>query len=329
MQSRTIDDGATEPSAAEPTGTTEQARPPRPADDRLWEAPIVMAATPIGNLGDATSRLKDLLTSAEVIACEDTRRTRHLIQALGLSTQASLVSMHEHNEASRAADLVQRAAGGARILVVTDAGMPAVSDPGFRLISAAVQAGVAITAAPGASAVTTALALSGLSTDRFTFGGFLPRKRSDRTRLIQRLKTEDWTTVLFESPYRISATVSELADQLGAERGVAVARELTKRFEEVLRGSLGDVAELLAERQQAGTLKGEFVLVIAGTSGAGDHGDPGLGFDQAAQQVVDRAAAGERIKAAAKELAAEHGFSARELYDAAVALRRIQHPQGE
>lgn len=289
------------------------------APDPLWEAPIVLAATPIGNLGDTTDRLRRLLETAEIIACEDTRRTRHLLQALQITATGRLVSLHEHNEASRAAELVQAAAAGTRVLVVSDAGMPAVSDPGYRLISAAVSAGVGVTVAPGASAVTTALALSGLPTDAFTFAGFIPRKAALRARLIERLRGEEWTTVLFESPHRIAATVAELAQQLGGRRQAAVARELTKRYEEVLRGSLSELAE-----QLAGTAaRGEYVLVLAGADAEPGHGE-GPSVEELAAQVVDRAEAGERLKAAAKAVGAAHGVSASELFDAAVERRRAR-----
>lgn len=293
-------------------------------DDGLWDAPLVVAATPIGNLGDVTMRLVALMGSADVIACEDTRRTRHLLQALGVQTSARLVSMHEHNEASRAAELISQAQNGQRILVVSDAGMPAVSDPGFRLVSSAVAAGVGITVAPGASAVTTALALSGLATDAFTFAGFIPRKHTDRQHLIQRLQQETWTTVVFESPHRIAATVSELAEHLGPHRQAAAARELTKKFEEVLRGTLAELAETLTHRHHQGGNRGEFVLVLAGAHPRADTGEEPVSLDELAVQVLDRVAQGERMKSAAKELAAAHGLSARDLYDAALALRSAQ-----
>lgn len=283
----------------------------------LWESPLVLAATPIGNLADTTQRLRLLLRSAEVIACEDTRSTRHLIQALGEQTEARLVSLHEHNEAARSAELVAQAAAGTRVLVVSDAGTPAVSDPGHRLVSAAIQAGVAVTAAPGPSAVPTALILSGLPTDRFSFAGFVPRKQSHRRALLDRLCTEEWTTVLFESPHRIAATVAEFAEVLGGRRHAAVARELTKKYEEVLRGDLDHLAQHLAERRAGSGLKGEFVLVLAGADG----GDGPLTLEDAAHLVLERAAEGQRIKAAAKEVAGQCGLSASELYDAAHQLR--------
>lgn len=290
-------------------------------DTWLWDSPLVLAATPIGNLADATQRLRMLIRSAEVIACEDTRSTRHLIQALGERTTARLVSLHEHNEATRSAELIEQAAAGIRVLVVSDAGMPAVSDPGHRLVTAAIEASVAVTAAPGASAVSTALILSGLSTDRFSFAGFVPRKQSQRQALWDRLKAEEWTTVLFESPHRIAATAAEAARALGGRRLAAVARELTKKHEEIIRGDLDHISEQLAQRREGPGLKGEFVLIIAGAA-AGDSGaQTALTLEDAAAVVLDRAGQGQRMKAAAKEIAAQHGFNASELYDAAHQLR--------
>ncbi|WP_210410215.1 16S rRNA (cytidine(1402)-2'-O)-methyltransferase [Nesterenkonia sp. NBAIMH1] len=298
-------------------------------DDQLWDTPVVLAATPIGNLSDTTDRLRELIRTAEVIACEDTRRTRHLISGLGLSTRAKLVSLHEHNEAARSEELVRQAGEGVRILVVSDAGMPAVSDPGFRLIAAAVEADVAFTVAPGASAVTTALALSGLATDAFTFGGFIPRRESQRQRLFDRLRSEEWTTVLFESPHRISRSVDALAQALGRERRAAVARELTKRYEEVLRGTLGELSRELEERQSAGGIKGEMVLVLAGAA-PGDDGSAQLTeaeqVEALASVVLRRCEEGTRLKDAAKQVAAEqpageHRISSRDLYQAVLQRR--------
>ncbi|GAB3194197.1 16S rRNA (cytidine(1402)-2'-O)-methyltransferase [Nesterenkonia suensis] len=284
-----------------------------PLPGGLWDVPVVLAATPIGNLSDATARLRALLETAEIIAAEDTRRARHLCQALGVSVTGRVVSLHEHNEASRAEELVAEAAAGARVLVISDAGMPGVSDPGFRLVAAAIAADVGVTAAPGASAVTTALALSGLPTDRFTFAGFPARKGVERRRLLQRLAGEQWTTVLFESPHRTAATVAELAAALGAERPAAVCRELTKKHEEILRGTLGELAELLADRE----VRGEVVLVVGG---AGDAVEEATAEELAAE-VLRRVEAGVKLKVAAKEVAADRGISARELYDAALSLR--------
>lgn len=279
----------------------------------LWDVPLVLAATPIGNLSDTTDRLRALLRTAEVIACEDTRRTRQLCRTLGVRPAGQLVSLHEHNEASRAAELVVQLQGGTRVLVVSDAGMPAVSDPGFRLVSAAVEAGVEATVAPGASAVVTALALSGLATDRFTFAGFLPRRGAQRRQLIARLRDEEWTTVLFESPHRTAATLAELAEELGASRRAAVCRELTKKHEEIRRGTLGELAAEAAEEP----VRGEVVLVIGGAEPT-----QALGEEELVELVLRRESSGERLKDAAKTVAAEHGATTRALYDAAVVARR-------
>ncbi|KUG60289.1 16S rRNA (cytidine(1402)-2'-O)-methyltransferase [Nesterenkonia jeotgali] len=307
----------------DPAETSRPASTREPADASLWDTPIVLAATPIGNLGDATDRLKRLLASAEVIAAEDTRTARHLARALEVTFHARMVSLHEHNEASRSEELVEQARAGTRILVVSDAGMPSVSDPGFRLVEAAIAAGVGVTVAPGASAVTTALALSGLPTDRFSFAGFVPRKAGERKKLLDRLVTEEWTTVLFESPHRIAATLREFAVALGEDRPAALARELTKRYEEVLRGGLGELAAEAAQRQ----LRGEMVLVIGGGSAAGAGSEP-MSLQELAGVVLDRVAEGVKLKTAAKEIGAAHGVPASEIYDAALLRRRAERSAG-
>ncbi|WP_225973228.1 16S rRNA (cytidine(1402)-2'-O)-methyltransferase [Nesterenkonia natronophila] len=291
------------------------------SEEWLWDAPVVLAATPIGNLADTTQRLRMLIRSAEVIACEDTRSTRHLINALGERTGARFVSLHEHNEAARSAELISLAREGSRVLVVSDAGMPAVSDPGRRLVRAAIEAEVPVTAAPGASAVPTALALSGLATDRFTFAGFVPRRQSERRALLQRLRREEWTTVLFESPHRVASTVAEFAEALGGGRRAAVARELTKKYEEVLRGELSELADLLAERHKGRGVRGEIVVVLDGAAPSDTGAQNTVTLQEAARAVVRRAAGGERLKEAAKEVAREHRMNASELYDAANELR--------
>ena len=288
------------------------------ADEGLWDVPIVLAATPIGNLSDATTRLRELLRTAEIIAAEDTRRTRHLCRALGIIPTGSMISLHEHNESSRAQEMVARASEGARVLVVSDAGMPSVSDPGFRLVSTAAAAGVEVTVAPGASAVTTALALSALPTDAFTFAGFVPRKSADRSRLLRRLAGEEWTTVLFDSPHRIAATLAEFVQELGAGRPAALCRELTKRHEQVLRGSLAELAEAAATRSGEERLRGEMVLVLGGA--VADPTETPTAEDLAGV-VLERVADGEKLKTAAKGLATKHGLASRDLYDAALRLR--------
>lgn len=301
--------------AEQPENTSET------ADSSLWDTPIVLAATPIGNLGDATDRLKRLLATAEVIAAEDTRSARHLARALQVTFHARLLSLHEHNEASRSEELVAQARQGTRILVVSDAGMPSVSDPGFRLVETAIAAGVGVTVAPGASAVTTALALSGLPTDRFTFAGFVPRKAGERKKLLDRLAAEEWTTVLFESPHRVAATLREFAAVLGEDRPAALARELTKRYEEVLRGGLGELAEVAAQRH----LRGEMVLVLGARPAAGAGGEP-VSLEELAGVVLQRVSEGTKLKTAAKEIGLMHSIPASEIYDAALARRRAENP---
>ena len=272
---------------------------------------IILAATPIGNLGDASKRLVDALTNATVIAAEDTRVTVHLMSALGVQNRPRLIPLHEHNEADKAAEIIELARD-ADVLVLSDAGMPAISDPGFALVSAAVAAGVTVTAIPGPSAVLTALALSGLPTDRFCFEGFLPRKGGDRRRVLTALVREARTMVFFESPNRIADSLADLAAVFGADRRVAVVRELTKMFEEVKRGSAGE----LAAWASAG-VKGEICIVIEGAATLATDLPTGLA------QVLSLVADGSRLKEAAAEVAEATGLSKRELYEGALAARSI------
>ena len=273
---------------------------------------LVLAATPIGDPQDAPPRLARLLAEADVVAAEDTRRLRRLAAALGVEPRGRLVSHHEHNEQSRSPELVAAALDGAVVLVVTDAGMPSVSDPGLRVVRAAIEAGVQVTAVPGPSAVLTALALSGLATDRFCFEGFLPRKPGERRRALEALAGERRTMVFFEAPHRVAATLADMASVLGADRRAALCRELTKTYEEVRRSTLAALAEGAAE----GVL-GEITLVVAGAPAAevADVAD-------LVPAVLERVAAGERLKDAAAAVAAEAGANKRELYNAATARSR-------
>lgn len=220
---------------------------------------LYLAATPIGNIQDASSHLIAALSDADIIACEDTRKTKFLINALEIKTTASLISHHEHNERERVGQILQHIQEGKTVVVVSDAGMPAVSDPGFPLVQAAVAAGVPITVIPGASAVTTALVLSGLPTDRFVFEGFLPRKSGERRKQLQSLAQEQRTIVLFESGHRIKESLEDMAQIFGDNRSAALCRELTKTYEEVIRGTLAE----LVQRAQSEIL-GEITMVIAG-----------------------------------------------------------------
>ena len=268
---------------------------------------IILAATPIGNLGDASRRLIETLSNATVVAAEDTRTAIHLMRALGVENRPRLIALHEHNEAEKSAELVELARE-TDVVVLTDAGMPAVSDPGFVLVQAAVAADVTVTALPGPSAVLTALAVSGLPTDRFTFEGFLPRK--GRVAHFTGLAREERTMVFFESPHRLPEALADLATALGAERRVVVCRELTKLHEEIVRGTAAFVAGYFAEGA-----RGEIAIVVAGA-------EP-LVFDLAAglAQVQALVAAGSRLKEATAEVAAATGLSRRELYEAALAAR--------
>lgn len=277
-----------------------------------WEdgAVIILAATPIGNLGDASPRLVEALSTATVIAAEDTRVTVHLMRALGIENRPRLIPLHEHNESEKAAELVDLARDS-DLLVLSDAGMPAISDPGFTLVSAAAAAGVTVTAIPGPSAVLTALALSGLPTDRFCFEGFLPRKAGDRRRVLAALAREPRTMVFFESPNRVADALTDVAAVLGSDRRVAVVRELTKMFEEVKRGT----AEELAAWASAG-VKGEICVVIEGAEAVTI--DLATGIAQV-RSLVD---SGSRLKDAAGEVAEATGLSKRELYEGALAARR-------
>jgi 16S rRNA (cytidine1402-2'-O)-methyltransferase len=276
---------------------------------------IILAATPIGNLGDVSRRLIEVLEGCTVIAAEDTRVTIKLLRALNIENRPQLIALHDHNEREKAAELVELARE-VDLVVMSDAGMPTVSDPGFLLVAAAVDAGVTVTAIPGPSAVIMALAISGLPTDRFTFEGFLPRKQGERLQQLQGLVREQRTMVFFESPNRIAASLADVASALGVDRRVAVCRELTKMFEEVKRGPAADLA-LWAD---AG-VKGEIVMVIAGA--------PPLEIDLATgvAQVLQMVADGARLKDAATEIAENTGLGKRDLYEAALAARGAGKPK--
>lgn len=271
---------------------------------------IILAATPIGNLGDASARLIEALEAATVIAAEDTRTTQRLLAALGIENRPRLIAFHDHNEKAKAAELVELARDE-DLLVLSDAGMPTVSDPGFGLVAAAAEAGVTVTAIPGPSAVLTALAVSGLPTDRFTFEGFVPRKPGERAAALRDLAAERRTMVFFEAPTRVASTLADMAAEFGAERRAAVCRELTKLHEEVVRGSLAE----LAEWAQAG-VRGEVVIVVAGAEARATR------FPDAVTQVLELVRSGTRLKDAAAEVSAHTGHSSRELYQAALAVRR-------
>lgn len=273
---------------------------------------IVLAATPIGNAGDASARLVELLATADIVAAEDTRRLHRLVQNLGVTVAGRVISYHEHNEVAKTAELLDAVRAGKTMVMVTDAGMPSVSDPGFRLVEGAVAAGLTVTAAPGPSAVLTALALSGLPTDRFCFEGFLPRKAGERASRLADLAAERRTMVFFEAPHRLEAMLRALRERFGAERRIAVCRELTKTYEEVIRGTVGELL-LWAEGNE---VRGEIAVVVGGAP----EQAPGTPEDHVAA-VNALVSQGIRLKEAVAAVAEEARVSKRELYSAVLAAR--------
>jgi 16S rRNA (cytidine1402-2'-O)-methyltransferase len=273
---------------------------------------LVLAATPLGDARDASERLREALATADIIAAEDTRRLRSLAAALGVAVRGRVISHYDAVEAARLPRLLDDVRAGRTVLVVTDAGMPVVSDPGYRLVSAAAAAGLPVTCLPGPSAVTTALVLSGVPAERFCFEGFAPRRAGERRRWLAGLAAEPRAVVFFESPHRLAETLAAAVDVLGAERGGAVCRELTKTHEEVRRGALGDLAEWAAD----GPVRGEVTVVLAG---AAPSVGPSVG--SLVDAVQERVAAGERLKDAVSAVAEAAGVPKRELYAAALASR--------
>lgn len=277
---------------------------------------VILAATPLGNPDDASDRLKCALASAPVIASEDTRRTRALAQALGVEITGKVISNFDHNEGARVEQLLELARHSS-VLVVTDAGMPIVSDPGLPLVAAAHDAGIPVTCIPGPSAVTTALALSGLGVGKFIFDGFAPRKGGQRRTWLESLRSEQRAVCFFESPYRIADTLATAAEVLGSERRAAVARELTKTFEEVRRGTLAE----LAQWSEQG-VRGEITVVIEGVQQRSASPEDLLG------QVANLVNAGIRLKDAAGQVAQTNGASKKQLYDAFLS-RKAEESVGE
>jgi len=271
---------------------------------------IILAATPIGNLGDASRRLIEVLENAEIVAAEDTRTTQRLLQALKIENRPRLIALHDHNEKHKATELAALAEEQ-DVVVVSDAGMPAVSDPGYGLVAAAVERGVTVTAIPGPSAVLMALAISGLPTDRFTFEGFLPRKPGERRSTLSALASEPRTMVFFESPSRLASSLADMGAAFGADRRIAVCRELTKLYEEVRRGTAAELAEWAEQG-----VKGEIVVVVSGATPVA------VSAEAAVAQVQALVASGVRLKDACAEVAAATGLSSRDLYQAALAARQ-------
>ncbi|NYH79311.1 16S rRNA (cytidine1402-2'-O)-methyltransferase [Actinopolyspora biskrensis] len=278
--------------------------------DESGPGTLLLAATPLGDARDASPRLTEALATADVVAAEDTRRVRALATALDVDPGGRVLSYYDAVEAAREPALLEALRGGSTVLLVTDAGMPSVSDPGYRLVSACAAEGLHVTCLPGPSAVTTALALSGLPSDRFCFEGFPPRKQGPRKRWLAGLASERRTCVFFEAPHRVAATLADAAEVLGTDRRAAVCRELTKTYEQVRRGELGELAGWAAEG-----VRGEITVVLAGAEVV--QADP----SEFVEQVERRAASGVRLKDAVAEIAELGGVRKKELYDAVLAAR--------
>ena len=305
-----VEDESVEDESVEDESVEDEALPMAPASPG---GALVVVGTPIGNLGDLTPRAIEALASADVVYCEDTRHSRKLLTHAGISG-VPLRSLHEHNEDGRIDEVVTAVAAGRTVALVSDAGMPAVSDPGARVVAGVAAAGLTVTVVPGPSAVLAALVASGLATDRFCFEGFLPRSGRDRSDRMAAVAAEVRTVVLFEAPGRTAATLRDLAAVCGYDRPVAVARELTKLHEEIWRGSLAGAAEWAA-----GGVRGEVVIVVAGA--------PELAEEPVDDELLIRAleaqvAAGARTRGAVDAVAATHGVPRRRVYELAL---RVKH----
>jgi 16S rRNA (cytidine1402-2'-O)-methyltransferase len=270
---------------------------------------LILLGAPLGNVGDASTRLRDVLATADIVAAEDTRRLTRLARDLDITVPGRIVSYFEGNEQRRTPELVDALASGATVALITDGGMPSVSDPGFRLVRAALDAGVAVTSAPGPSAVTTALALSGLPSDRFCFEGFPPRKPGERRAYFARLAREPRTLVFFEAPHRVDDTLADLAAAFGADRPAALCRELTKVYEEIRRAPLGELASSVVEDPP----RGEITLVVAGAPAV--PAEPPTAADLVTA-VAALEATGMPRRTAIAAVAAERGVPKREVYNA-------------
>lgn len=301
------------PAAPGPSGPRPEAIPARPGS-------LVLVATPIGNLGDLSSRALATLAAADVLYCEDTRHSRKLLSHAGISG-VPLRSLHEHNEVDRIPGIVEAVRRGDVVAVVSDAGMPGISDPGSRVVAAVAGAGLTVSVVPGPSAAVAALVVSGFPTDRFCFEGFLPRTGRDRRSRLGAIAAEPRTVVLFEAPGRTSATLGDLAAACGSDRPVAVVRELTKRYEQVWRGTLAGAAEWA----EASPVRGEVVVVLAGAPAAVAGAVDDAVLEAALRTRFDQ---GERTRGAVDAVAAEFGVGRRHVYDLAVALLRVPPSSG-
>jgi 16S rRNA (cytidine1402-2'-O)-methyltransferase len=280
---------------------------------------LVVCGAPIGDVRDASPRLAELLASADVVAAEDTRRVRRLAHALGVTLHGRVVSCYDAVEDARATTLTGYLRAGATVALITDAGMPAVSDPGFRVVAAAAAAGIRVTVVPGPSAVTAALAVSGLPSARWTFEGFLPRKAGERRSRLRELAAETRTMVLLEAPHRLRATVEDLAVAFGAGRPAVLCRELTKTWEEIVRGEVGDLVAWATDGRE---VRGEITLVVAGAPAGSGAQPPRMATAATlAAAVADRETAGMSPKEARQAVMAEFGVSRKDLYAAVLAAR--------
>jgi 16S rRNA (cytidine1402-2'-O)-methyltransferase len=273
---------------------------------------LILAATPLGNILDASPRLKETLEQADLIAAEDTRRAKRLFADLNLEIKAPVISLFEENEIEKIPDIIEKLKSGLKVVVISDAGTPAISDPGYRLVTKAIEENIFITVIPGPSAVLSALVLSGLPTDRFSFEGFIARKGKERTEILNNLNTQSRTMVIFESPRRTLQTLQDIQEIVGDDRKAAVVREISKTYEEVIRGSL---KELVAWANSKEVL-GEITLVIAGVENTGKKEVD----EQAIGEVKQLIAAGSSFKDAVQEVSTQRGLSRRELYEASLRL---------
>ena len=273
---------------------------------------LILAATPLGNILDASPRLKQTLEQADLIAAEDTRRAKRLFADLNLEITAPVISLFEENEIEKIPDIIEKLKNGAKVVVISDAGTPAISDPGYRLVSTAIGENIAITVIPGPSAVISALVLSGLPTDRFAFEGFIARKGKERTEILNNLNTQSRTMVLFESPRRTSQTLEDIQEIVGPDRKAAVVREISKTYEEVIRGSIKELVTWANSKE----VLGEITLVVAGIENVGKKE-----VDEEAVNNVKRLVdAGSSFKDAVQEVSTQRGLSRRELYEASLRL---------
>ncbi len=272
---------------------------------------LVLAATPIGSHRDASESLRSLLAEADVVAAEDTRKFGLLLRRLQVMTSGRVVSFYEGNEEARTGELLEAIAAGQTVALVTDAGMPSVSDPGYRIVRACIEHDLRVTSLPGPSAVLTALAVSGLPTDRFCFEGFLPRKSGERRARLTSVAAEARTMVFFEAPHRLADFLADAADVLGADRAAVVCRELTKPYEEVVRGTLATLHEWAVDG-----VRGEVTLVVGGAE------EQHTGVDGALELVAARIADGEKLSSAVRSVADVTGANRKELYEAALAARK-------